>query len=130
MNNYSLDSASRRWWWPSAAAGAAASAVIGALLVAPQSTAMPARTPTGEGAAASIDRPTCPAPPDVDHVGVPWAPSAPTGCDTLDRWWRYVDGSACPPPPDIRYVGGPWVPAVPTGCDTLDHWWRYVAGAS
>ena len=32
----------------------------------------------------------CPPPPDVRYVGLPWVPSKPTGCTSLDRWWTVV----------------------------------------
>jgi hypothetical protein len=129
-NTDALGSASRRWWWFSAAAGTAASVAIGALFASAASTATTAGRPGGDSGFGPVDRSVCPSAPDERYVGGPWVPTEPTGCDTLDHWWRYVGPAPCPQSPDVRYVGLPWVPAEPTGCDTLDRWWRYVQPAS
>jgi len=140
MNRYSISSDSHRWWWTSALAGTAAAALVAGLVTASSSTATPVTGAPGisEGFAADANR--CPPAPNPVYVGAPWVPPVPTGCSTLDKWWKYVDlphagrgpsegtrGRAhCPRPPDPVYVGAPWVPPVPTGCSSVDRWWKYV----
>src|SRR5687767_190051 len=84
----------RRWWWPSAAAGAIAIAAIVAIPTAAGRAvpAHPAGSATlGNGHASITADATCPPAPDIRYVGVPWVPAEPTGCTSLDRWWRLVD---------------------------------------
>jgi hypothetical protein len=62
----------------------------------------------------------CPPPPDVRFVGVPWVPAVPTGCPTLDRWWRFVQVAGGDCVFDQQYL--------PHTADAVDGWYRSCRG--
>ncbi|WP_165821009.1 hypothetical protein [Nocardioides gansuensis] len=53
-------------------------------------TASASSSPTEARRPAPAVKSACPPRGSITDVGVPWIPPVPTGCDSIDRWWRYA----------------------------------------
>jgi hypothetical protein len=97
MTTHMRSNPRRRWWWMSAMGAGAASAMFAILLVPASASSVPQSEPRQGPSVGrtTVDQPrsrlNCPPPPDPRFIGGPWVPAEPTGCQSLDRWWLYVD---------------------------------------